>query len=102
MNICEEEKRRRQESRRGLQDLVADSQDTEAAVLAAAEQAAIETIRRNYPVVAGCAIQSGTMVGTLTMEIRFDLTPNKKVVEVCAIVQPPPIASTIRREVTPS
>ena len=102
MNISEDEKRRRESQRQPIREFVADFQASEEAVLAAAEGAVIEAIRRNYPVVAGCAIQSGTMTGRLTLDLLFDLTPGRKVVEVHAVVQPPPIASTIRREVAVS
>lgn len=99
MNIDQAERERREKHRQALRAVVADLQDAEADVVAAAEAAVIELIRRNYPVVVGCALQSGSMGGLLTLEIAFDLKPGSKAVEVRAVVQPPPIASTVRREV---
>lgn len=89
-------------SKEALCAKVADLQDTEVAVIEAAEKVTAEVIRRNYPVVVGCAIQAGLMTGKLTLELQFDLTPGHKAVEVRGCVQPSPIISTIRHEVPSS
>ena len=98
MNISEEEKQCRGGERQAFRDLVADFQASETAVLETAEKGTAEAIRLKLPVLMGCAIAAGTMRGKLTLEIMFDFTPRQKAVEVCAVVEPPPIVSITRTE----
>lgn len=89
----------RKAGKKKLADLVDDFQRAEPALVKTAEELACELIRRHFPLIQGCALQSGHMKGKLTLEILFDLTPNHKAVEVRPCVQPPPVTGLERREI---
>jgi hypothetical protein len=98
MNGPHQEIEKRNARRRELEATVDDFQRSEPVIVEAAENAVREAIALNFPIIKGCALQSGHMKGKLTLEISFDLTPGHKSVEVRGCVQPPPVTTITRKE----
>lgn len=99
MNGPHAEVEKRKADRERLKPIVADFQKAEPVLVKTAEELACELIRRHFPLIQGCAMQSGHMKGRLTLEVLFDLTPSHKAVEVRGCVQPPPVQTLERKEI---
>jgi len=99
MNGTPEANDQRKSRRKQLEDLAADFQKAEPALIKEAEQMACKMIRLKLPLIQACAIQSGHMTGKLNIEVLFDLTPKKKRVEVRGFVQPPPVTAIEKKDV---
>jgi hypothetical protein len=93
MNSTPEENAQRKDERKKAEALVLTFQQVEPAMLKKAEQLVANTIRRHFPMIKGCALQSGHLKGKLTLEIVFDLTPGKASVRVGGLMPPPPVTT---------
>lgn len=99
MNGPQSEIDRRKKEREKLAGVVEDFQRAEPVLVKTAEESVCEIIRRQFPLIQGCALQSGHMKGKLTLEVLFDLTPQHKAVEVRGCVVPPPVATMEKRDI---
>lgn len=98
MNGPQHEIDKRKAERKKLEALVDDFQRAEPVLVKTAEDLLCEMVRRHFPLIQGCALQSGFMKGVLTLEVLFDLTPGKKAVEVRPLIKPPPVTGLERKE----